>query len=721
MDQLADFEPLEYYEKHLKGAIERNAEEYFDALVKRSGVDPEQNKATVARYNKEAAEAEEAGKKLGSFKALKIFLIVLTVIAFLAAVILIFSYASGEGYWLYLFLGILSALLGIGLVVLLCTVIKKKLKEREERHKKEVEEANAVLKQAYDEMAPLNALFTWGMTRELVLKTMPDLTLDEQLDVRRLDLLCRKYGYEPDEDESVSTVFLLSGTAEGSPFLFERRFRRTMGTKTYTGTLTIHWTTTETDSEGHVHTQHHTQTLTASVIKPAPYYGFETRLIYANEGAPRLTFTRGPQHSELLSEKEREKKVKKGGKELKERTEEAISEGKRFTELANTEFEVLFGALDRDNEVEYRLMFTPLAQQNMLDLITSDKGYGDDFSFVKSGMINIICSEHAQNWLTDTDPARYKSYDLATDTDPARYKSYDLAASRASFISFNAGYFKSMYFDLAPVLAVPLYRMQKPAEFIYRDVYDYNYTGGEAEVLANRFAPSVFAPQDAKTETILKADSVSVTAHSFDAVDRVDYVNVYGGDGRYHAVPVPWVEYIPVERMSEMALKRVGGTREAFEGHKNGALQEFVRRFGESASAFSDGLMAFPVANGGLSESTDSELSAIFGLREAAAAGAAILSGIAAVEAASDMLDAAEQKARAEGSPGEALQEAEDANEPKPETPIEEAAAADEAAGPAETSAAPAEEAPGTGAVEQEETALTADAEAIEKSNQEET
>ena len=180
--------------------------------------------------------------------------------------------------------------------------------------------------------------------------------------------------------------------------------------------------------------------------------------------------------------------------------------------------------------------------------------------------------------------------------------------------------------------------------------------------------------------------------------------------------------------MSEMALKRVGGTREAFEGHKNGALQEFVRRFGESASAFSDGLMAFPVANGGLSESTDSELSAIFGLKEAAAAGAAILSGIAAVEAASDMLDAAEQKARAERSPDEAPQEAENASAPAPETPIEEAAAADEAAAPegtsaepAETDAAPAEEAPETDAPEQEETALTADAEAIEKSNQEET
>ena len=694
MDQLADFEPLEYYEKHLKDAMERNAEEYFDALVKRSGVDPEQNRATVARYNKESAEAEEAGKKLGSFKALKVVLIVLTVIAFLAAVILIFSYASGEGYWLYLFLGILLALLGIGLIVLLCTVIKKKLKEREERHKKEVDEANAVLQEAYGEMAPLNALFTRGMTRELILKTMPDLTLDEQLDVKRLDLLCRKYGYEPDRDPNVSTVFLLSGTAEGSPFLFERRFRRTMGSKTYSGSITIHWTTTETDSKGNTRTVHHSQTLTATVTKPAPYYGFETRLIYANEGAPALTFSRRPAHTERLSEKEREKAVKKGAKELAERTEDAISEGKRFTELANTEFEVFFGALDRNNEVEYRLMFTPLAQQNMLDLLTSDKGYGDDFSFVKAGMINVICSEHAQNWLTDTDPSRYKSYDLQ--------------AAKASFVSFNAGYFKSMYFDLAPVLAVPLYRMQKPAEFLYRDVYDQNYTDGEAEVLANRFSPSVFAHERTRTQTILKAapagrrggtDSVSVTAYSFDAIDRVDYVSVFGGDGRSHAVPVPWVEYVPVERTSEMALKRVGGSHEEFERRRSdGALSDLIARFSACGSTFADGLMAFPLTKGAIDEDTDQKLSSLFGL-EGAAAGAAVFAGIAAAEAAADLLDAEEAKGQS------ASQEAqrEEGTKEAAQTP------------PEETAQTPPEE---TAQTPPEETAKAAET-ITEKSNQE--
>ena len=699
MDQLADFEPLEYYEDHLKGALEKNAEEYFDALVKRAGIDPVKNRETVGRYNKEAAEAEEAGKKLGSFKTLKVFLIVLAVIAFLAAAVLIFVYASEGASWVLLFCGILSALLGIGLIVLLLTVIKKKLKEREARHKKELEDANAVLKEAYSEMAPLNALFTWGMTRELVLKTMPDLTLDEQLDVKRLDLLERKYGYAPEDDQSVSTVFLLSGTAEGSPFLFERRFRRTMGTKTYSGSIVIHWTSTETDSKGRTRTVHHSQTLTATVTKPAPYYGFETRLIYANEGAPALSFTRRPQHSEQLTEKEREKKVKKGAKELKERTEDAVSDGKRFTELANTEFEVLFGALDRNNEVEYRLMFTPLAQQNMLDILTSKSGYGDDFYFFKQGMLNVICSEHAQNWLVDTDPARYRSYDLE--------------AAKASFISYNAGYFKSMYFDLAPVLAVPLYRMQQPEEFIYRDVYDVNYTGGEAEVLANRFSPAVFAPVNAKTQTVLKAvpvrkegltDSIAVTAHAFDTVEQVDYVSVFGGDGRYHAVPVPWTEYIPVERTSEMALKRVGGTREQYEGRKSGALADFIRRFGgDGGSAFSDGLVAFPLAGGSLDEETDRELSALFDLKEAAQAGAALYTGIAAVEAAADELDRAGHRARAEKEP-ETPAPAEEAAEPVP---------AEEAAEPA-----PAEPAPETPAEGGEQDSAAEGTES-EKSNQE--
>ena len=51
MQTLDDFEPLGYYTKTLKDRFRRNAEEYFDALVKRSGVNEQENKKTVARYN----------------------------------------------------------------------------------------------------------------------------------------------------------------------------------------------------------------------------------------------------------------------------------------------------------------------------------------------------------------------------------------------------------------------------------------------------------------------------------------------------------------------------------------------------------------------------------------------------------------------------------------------------------------------------------------------
>ena len=59
-----------------------------------------------------------------------------------------------------------------------------------------------------------------------------------------------------------------------------------------------------------------------------------------------------------------------------------------------------------------------------------------------------------------------------------------------------------------------------------------------------------------KTNAILKTsfiktansiDEITVTAYSYDIEPRVDVVSVFGGDGRYHDVNVPWDEYIPLE------------------------------------------------------------------------------------------------------------------------------------------------------------------------------
>ncbi len=687
MDDLADYEPLEYYEKQLKAEFENSARQYFDELVKRSGVDEAQNAATVKKYKAAEKKADEAEKRLSSGKALRGFLIFLAVAALIAAFVLIIFYLDGDG-WLYLFFSILCAVLGVAAIVLICTKMKQMIAARQKKYEKARAAAESIKAQAYDQLRPLHALFTWNMTRELVQKALPYVTFDDRLDVKRLDLFINKYGFRrANADADSSTVYLLSGTIGGNPFLFERKFRHTTISKTYSGSITIHWTTYTVDSKGHGRTVHHSQVLTATVSKPAPSYDYETCMYYGNEGAPDLTFSRTPKYSHMQDEKEREKFIKSGSKRLAEMSRRAVESGSRgFTEIANTEFEVLFGATNRTNEVQFRLMFTPLAQNNMVDLMTSGVGYGDDFAFSKSGMLNCIRSDHAQTWQTDTNPSRYKSYDLA--------------ASRAAFLAFNTEYFKSLYFDLAPVLSVPLYRMTEPHEYIYRDVYPSNYTEYEAEVVANTFNPAQFAPAEAKTNSILKAsfaqkqggaDTMEVTAYSFDTVPRVDYVDVFGGDGRVHAVPVPWTEYIPVSRTSQMAVKAVDGSRENYNKlSAESALASFVHKFSPGgASAFKDGLVGIPLG-ATFTAGDDRELGNIFGLKAAAAGTAAFMAGAEAVRAAADMLDKQdmERAAKAADEAAKATDEAAKATEEAAKATDEAAKAADKAARAADEAAA---------------------------------
>lgn len=611
MKALDDFEPLSYYKEVLKDSFRKNAEECFDALVKKSGIDAEENKRTVARYNAASAKVASAKKKLDSCKLLRGITIFFLIAAVIAGIVLILSGAGEGGAWWLILIGALCLALAVVLLVLLCTKIKNILRIREQKYNDAVAKANAILEEAWAQMRPLLKLFTQDMTRALVEKTYPDVRIDDHFDMRKFELMSRKYGLGENDDTSSSTVCVLSGTADQSPFLYVRDYNCHMYTHTYQGSLVIHWVTYTYDSKGRRRAVHHTQTLTATYSAPAPSYGYNTRLYYGNEAAPDLSFSRQPAYTHTLSEAQVERKVKKGRKRLQKKARRAIEEGGSFTEMGNAEFDVLFGATDRDNEVQFRLMFTPLAQKNLISLIRSNEAYGDDFSFVKKRMLNCIRSEHAQHWQIEPDVKRYHSYDLAV--------------CRRQFVDQNCEYFRSLYFDLAPLQSIPLYQMTKPKEFIYRHVYYRNCTSFETEALANRFPARYFAHKDTKTDVILKtqfvqkdglADKVRVNAYSFDAVPRVAYISVAGGDGLIHSVPVEWTEYIPLQKTSVMEIKAVGGTTEEYlEKNENGPLRAFVGKYADT-SAFGKGLLAIPILHGTFDAASDGTLNQMFGIRQ---------------------------------------------------------------------------------------------------------
>lgn len=501
------YNPLEEFEKKFKDLHFENTNSFFEKLVKQSGVDIEKNRETVRLYNEYNENLSKLKKKLNWWRFLRVLMCISVVL--------------------------------IPLVVLKTTPkiqgIRTDIEDADNRIKELLAEANA-------QMLPLNKLFTERDALDIIESVIPLISFDNYFSVKQEADMKINYDFcEYNEDEQ-STIDVLAGNYNENPFLFENKLIHTMGTETYHGYKTIHWTERYIDVNGKIRTRTRSQTLHATVVKPKPFYHTQVVLNYCAQGGPELSFSRDASHLEQKSEKEIDKLVKRGEKKLKKMTDKAISQDSGFTSMSNSNFEVLFDALDRTNEVQFRTLFTPLAQTNMVALILSKLGYGDDFNFIKSKRTNRVITNHSQGRVINLLPGHYISY------------SYDII--RDNFINKNVEFFKAVYFDFAPLLAIPIYQ-DRPVHSL-KPIPDYTqlYSFKECEVLANAVDYKHVVHPKTKTKAILKSSYVSskdntdetcITAYSYDIAKRVDVVSVRGGDGHYHNVPVEWDEYLPLE------------------------------------------------------------------------------------------------------------------------------------------------------------------------------
>ena len=444
---------------------------------------------------------------------------------------------------------------GIGLGIWLISLFGK----TGDRIRKLEEKLAAAKEVAWRQMEPLNGLYTWDLTTRLIEATVPRLAFDPFFTAKRLRDLKRLYDWDDAFNEGKSVIFAQTGVINGNPFVIGEYKDQGWETKTYYGHLEISWWETERDAEGRPRRVRRTQTLTGSVTKPVPAYSNRKLLIYGNDAAPNLSFSREPSGLDDrdmfdgIREKWRLHKLKKYSQNLKDDSD--------FTLMANHRFETWFHAQDRDNEVEFRLLFTALAQTQLMALMEDRKvGYGDDFAFRKTRKINYVFPKHLADAPIDTAPERFRDWD------------YDRAFK--NFRAFNEKYFKDVYFALAPLLAIPLYQQTRTHEEIWKSVLDGDGANfWEHEAIANYYGEGRFAHPDCITDSILKtrvvrrADGVSdvaVTAYGYRGESRVDYVEVWGGDGNRHEVPVEWTEYLPVDRTTEMAVSESETPRGSF-------------------------------------------------------------------------------------------------------------------------------------------------------------
>ncbi|MEN9609081.1 MAG: hypothetical protein RLZZ06_1012 [Actinomycetota bacterium] len=532
-------EPVKDYVGFLKDEHARNVSEYFEDLVKASGVDEPANIQTVSELRELEAGIHKGSSTRGWWRFARIASLVAAGGAVVAAIQL-------KDWYYALFAPALA------LVLFVFLKINKAVKALNERLGELEKQKEAKSAEAWAQMEPLNVLYRWETARKLFQKTFPDIKLDPYFSNQRLTDLASNYGLSNSFNDGRSMLINQSGTLKENPFAISRYIHHWIGSKTYYGSITIFWTEQVRNAQGNWVTVQRSQVLTASVTKPFPEYVNRTTLIYGHEAAPNLTFSRTPSNLSGLGDGvmdhwRKEHAVKKV--EKKARKDVKTGNG-NLTVMSNREFEALFNATNRDNEIEFRLLFTPLAQQEMVNLMNDkEAGYGDDFSFVKQGQINYVEPVH----LAQT---RF-------DGDPRMFQSLELAQARKFFNDFHNDYFRSLYFGMAPLLTVPMYRDNRTVAKPKVSAGAKASSFWEHEAMANYLGHEQFAHPDSITQNILKTSvlggndastSVKVVAHGYQGIDRVDIVPMLGMDRRWHEVPVHWVEYIPVSQESQMLV-----------------------------------------------------------------------------------------------------------------------------------------------------------------------
>ena len=592
-------EPSLLYKDRLKESFHNNAVDFFDSLTKKGEVDVELNQLHCKNYYAELEIIKNLDKKKKTRQFLRVLSIIGTVLGFGGGALLIYLGASGTlNIGLGIGLGVGAVLIAVGLIFVAISLTKK-IKNLQKEIDEHQAKANKHRDDAYETMKKLNSLYEWNMAATLMSKTTPLIELDPVFDPAKYQYLNEKYGYEEYTERDISTLYVQSGSILGNPFVFEKNYCQTMRDHVYEGTLTIHYTVRVSDGNGKYHTETRTETLVAHYTAPEPYYYLDTWLIYGNDAANKLSFSRYPTKVNQMNEKEIKKYVEKYDKKLDKLSEKTIGkEGGAFTKMHNEEFEALFNCTDRDNEVEFRLLFTPLAQQNMIHLIKEKEvGFGDDFIFKKRKALNYIKTGHMQG--SDS-----------LDKNPDTFIHFDHKVAKKLFVDYCDKYLRDVFFDLAPLISIPLYQQYKSQEYIYQKGFNSRKTtNAEVESAANSHNMNFFRPEGTRSAgVILKSrydhsaedsDVCSINAYSFSGTDRIEYVPTLGGDGNYHNVPVHWIEYNPISKSTPFVITDTESNKQDYaDKMANGGYNNLINRFGNSSAIlFKKRLMSFVPKN----------------------------------------------------------------------------------------------------------------------------
>ena len=564
--------PVELYLREYKHRFAKLTADFIDNAAREAGIDSAANAVLARKINSLAVERDSLSQQKRSW----VLLLSALIFVFLAWSIWLL-YAGNEGNspsllnWI---LFIFYSLLALMCVWSKCVPKIKKLSSA-------INNLNGIISskinEALDQLRPLYSMFDWNTVTKLIEKILPHLQFDDFLPEERLEEFYNHFALSEAFTNSKSVLYTHSGTHYGYPFVFLMTNDFSWGEKTYYGHKTIYWKVRVKGSDGKIQTIEKSQTLTASVTKPIPVFTEKKILLFGHDAAPSLSFTRSP--SRLSGRKDSflsnvEKKLKLG---RLRRLEQNLSDDSDFTMMSNRDFELLFNSTDRDHEIEYRLLFTPLAQQSMVKLLNDrTAGYGDDFCYQKRRELTSLISTHLN--------------DLEFSTEPVSLGEYDLAVVKQIITRRYEDFFRSVFFSLAPIFCIPVYNEPRVAFTPQGGAGANNHriSSWEMESIANYHGQRHYQHPASITKSLLKVhnlrhhggtSSASVTAFGFKGKPHTEYISMRGGDGKNHTVRVDWTEYIAVNKTSSFQARQAQASSSNAAPRKQGIHRRSIISF----------------------------------------------------------------------------------------------------------------------------------------------
>ncbi|WP_029905842.1 MAG1210 family protein [Mycoplasmopsis opalescens] len=589
LDQIID--PIKDY----KTTVDRNdeiIEQTYNRLISESKVDVELNASLNDQRRAQAKEINRLESKLKRLKAWKTFVIVLLTILCLAFVypIIYFLLAKQSfndlnqnhtaALWCTLVFGYLFVIGGIvGFSILIAKKIKPKIKNSKELIAESVKKHNAIVSDIKINLACFNALVTNGIKFDILNKTFPSLHLQKRQSKMIEDYVADKYGYIFTTNKNKHITSLLSGHINGNPFYFGELLSHKLGTKTYSGSITVTHRVSYTDSQGKLQTRLDSEVLTAYLEAPYPYYSKENKLEFFSTAAQELNFSRKPNNVHNMTDKELKKFIANKNKEI-----EKLAKHGSLMPLNNDRFDAIFDALNRNDEQKFRLLFSPYAQTTMEKvLLDNEIGFGDTFVYNKNKSRNsFVFNQLKLDFLAYSD-AKIYLYDKVGNM------LLDLKEIYQNFKEVNKYIFKNIYASLMPLWSIPVLNETAAPDYLYES-YQSKQKASIYQLQANIAQANdirLYHPKT-KSEVIYNvsyleegqanSDKVCVEANSYDFEEKVAYITVYDRNRTAHEVPVHYLLPYTLKRTSIVNISNY----DILQCEDNNKYREMVNQYASS-------------------------------------------------------------------------------------------------------------------------------------------